>query len=195
MSAVGNLLAAVRQLHESTPALQAYAPWPDDLSFQQVMAEPCPAAGTLGVRSLRGTRATSRVIKSLRAAAPQLHWKQTYTEEEVGREFLDDYGYVELFGPGGHFLSNKLRGYIGFWGPCLTYDWHDHEAEELYFTLAGNAVFCAKGSPNLMLKPGQARSHASHQPHLMVTLDQPFLAYVVWRGAGFDGLPRMIAST
>lgn len=192
MSAIGTLLAAVRHLHEATPALSSYAPWPDDLSDQQVIAEPCPAAATLGTRSLRGTRATSRVIKALRMAAPQLHWKQTYTEDEVGRDFLDAYGYVELFGPTGHFSSNKLRGYIGFWGPGLTYDWHDHEAEELYFTLAGSAVFCATGAPNLMLRPGQARAHTSHQPHLMATLDQPFLAYAIWRGAGMAGLPRMM---
>ncbi|MEM8591044.1 MAG: dimethylsulfonioproprionate lyase family protein [Pseudomonadota bacterium] len=194
MSAIGQLLAQVRRLHESTPALAAYAPWPDDLSDQQVLPDPVPAAATLGVRSLRGTRATGPVIKALRAAAPQMQWKQTYSEDEVGRDFLSEYGYVELFGPGGHFHSAKLRGYIGFWGPGLTYDWHDHEAEELYYTLAGSAVFCAKGAPNLMLRPGQVRAHASHQPHLMVTLDQPFLAYALWRGAGIGGLPKMLAS-
>ena len=155
------------------------------------MPEPCPASTTLGVRSLRGTRATAPVIKALRAAAPLLHWKQTYTEEEVGRDFLDTYGYIELFGPSGHFQSNKLRGYIGFWGPGLTYDWHDHEAEELYFTLAGSAVFCARGASNMMMRPGQGRAHKSHQPHLMVTLDQPYLAYALWRGAGMEGLPKM----
>ena len=194
MSAIGKLLMSVRRLHEKTPELQDYATWPDDLSEQKVIAEPCLAAATLGVRSLRGTRATAPVIKALRAAAPLLKWKQTYTEEEVGREFLDAYGYVELFGPDGHFRTNKLRGYIGFWGPGLTYDWHDHQAEELYFTLAGSAVFSAKGSPNIILRPGQTRAHYSRQPHMMITLDQPFLAYAVWRGAGIDGLPKMLRS-
>ncbi|MEM1236961.1 MAG: dimethylsulfonioproprionate lyase family protein [Pseudomonadota bacterium] len=192
MSAIGKLLMTIRRLHEATPMLHDYAPWPDDLSEQQVIAAQVPASNTLGVRSLRGTRSTAPAIKALRAAAPLLHWKQTYSEEEVGREFLDTYGYVELFGPGGHFQSNKLRGYLGFWGPGLTYDWHDHEAEELYFTLAGSAVFSAKGASNLMLRPGQGRAHSSHQPHLMITLDQPFLSYVVWRGAGMDGLPKML---
>ncbi len=192
MSAINGLLQAVRKLHEATPELCDYAPWPDDLSSQQVLPEACVASESLGVRSLRGTRATAPVIKALRRAAPELHWKQTYSEAEVGRRFLDTYGYVELFGPEGHFRSAKLRGYIGIWGPDLTYDWHDHEAEELYFTLAGRAVFAARGAPNAMMRPGLARAHMTHQPHLMITLDQPYLAYALWRGAGLDGLPRMV---
>ncbi|MEM6277739.1 MAG: dimethylsulfonioproprionate lyase family protein [Pseudomonadota bacterium] len=191
MSAIGTLLGAVRQLHQATPSLNGFAPWPDDLSDRQVLPEAVPATTTLGVRSLRGTRDTARVIKALLAAAPHLHWKQSYSEEGVGRDFLDAYGYVELFGPGGHFHSTTLRGYIGYWGPGLTYDWHDHEAEELYFTLAGSASFCAKGMPSQVLRPGQARAHASNEPHLMATMGQPFLTYALWRGAGMAGLPRM----
>ena len=95
MSAIGQLLAAARHMHEATPALSSFAPWPEDLSDQKVLPGPCPASAPLGVRSLRGTWATARV-------------------------------------------------------------------------------------------------HASHQPHLMVALDQPVLAYVVWRGARFDGLTRML---
>lgn len=194
MSAIDHLLTAVQRLHQAAPALAAYGPWPDDLVRQSVPEQACAAAQTLGVRALRGTRQTAPVIKALRAAAPDLHWRQTYSEAEVGRRFLDTYGYVELFGPTGHFRSTKLRGYLAFWGPDLTYDWHAHEAEELYFTLAGRAVFCADGAPNVVLRPGEARSHASEQRHLMVTLDHPYLAYAVWRGPGLEGLPRMVAS-
>nr|WP_246455904.1 dimethylsulfonioproprionate lyase family protein [Sulfitobacter aestuariivivens] len=141
---------------------------------------------------LRGSRITAPVIKALRRAAPELEWRQTYSKEDVGARFLDTYGYIELFGPTGHFRSAKLRGYIGYWGPDLTYDWHAHEAEELYFTLAGCAVFSAKGATNVMVRPGEARAHESDQPHLMITLDQPYLAYVLWRGNGLEGLPRMV---
>ena len=44
-----------------------------------------------------------------------------------------------------------------------------------------------------MMRPGHARTHLTRQPHLMITLDQPYLAYAVWRGAGLDGLPRMVS--
>ena len=194
MSALGLLLSAVRRLHERTPELVDYAPWPDDLTIGHLPANTIAATQTITTRSLRGSRLTSQVIKALRRAAPELDWRQTYTEQEVGARFLSDYGYVELFGPNGHFRSSKLRGYLGYWGPDLTYDWHDHEAEELYFTLAGQAVFSAKDASNATMRPGLARLHLSHQPHLMITLDQPYLAYVLWRGAGLDGLPRMVGA-
>lgn len=192
MSEAARLLKAVQRLHEATPALAGYAAWPDDLSPQSVMPNPVAASQTLGVRSLRGTRSTAPVIRALRRAAHELHWKQTYSEAEVGAQFLETYGYVELFGPTGHFRSARLRGYIGYWGPDLVYDWHDHEAEELYFTLAGRAVFAAKGAENVVLKPGESRAHTANQPHMMMTLDQPYLTYALWRGDGMEGLPRMI---
>ncbi|MEM6305701.1 MAG: dimethylsulfonioproprionate lyase family protein [Pseudomonadota bacterium] len=191
MNRVSRLLAAVKRLHEATPALMRYAPWPDDLSPQQVMPQGCPAAATLDSRSIPGTRATAPVIRALRAAANDLEWRQTYTVEEVGQRFLDTYGYVELFGPAGHFRSAKLRGYLAYWGPDLTYDWHAHEAEELYFTLGGRGVFSAHGAPNVMLRPGETREHSTLQPHMMITLDQCYVAYALWRGAGIEGLPRM----
>ncbi|MEO0484791.1 MAG: dimethylsulfonioproprionate lyase family protein [Pseudomonadota bacterium] len=194
MSPIARLLAAVRTLHESQPALMRFAPWPDDLTEQQVTPLPCPAGQSLGQRALPGSRWTAPVIRALRRAAPDMEWRRTYTEQEVGARFLDTYGYVELFGPRGHFLSRKLRGYLGYWGPDLTYDWHAHEAEELYFTLSGSAVFSAHGSPNAVMKVGDARLHSSNQPHLMITLDRPYLAYAVWRGDGIEGLPMMSAS-
>lgn len=191
MNRIARLLGAVRRLHEASPALLRYAPWPDDLSPQQVLPRDCVAATTISTRSIPGTRATAPVIRAFRAAAPDLEWRQTYTVDEVGQRFLDDYGYVELFGPSGHYRSARLRGYLAYWGPDLTYDWHAHEAEELYFTLGGRAVFSARGSANAMLRAGEARDHTTNQPHMMITLDHCYLAYILWRGAGLEGLPRM----
>lgn len=194
MSTVATLLQRVKRLHEATPTLSLFAPWPDDLCERKIWPSTCTAAQSLDVRALPGSRATSPVIQALRKAAGELEWRHTYTEEEVGARFLQTYGYVELFGPTGHYHSNKLRGYIGFWGPDLTYDWHAHQAEELYFTLSGSAVFSAKGASNVMMKVGDARLHETNQPHLMVTLDRPYLAYALWRGEGMEGLPQMVAS-
>lgn len=193
MSRLNALLLAVRRLHEATPELSAYTPWPTDLVQVPVAPVSCEASTTIGMQRMRGTRATSPVTRALRAAAADLEWRQTYTEAEVGSRFLQTYGYVELFGPGGHFRSRQSRGYIAYWGPDLTYDWHAHEAEELYFGLAGQAVFTAPGSSNVVLRPGEARAHASNQPHFMMTLGFPFLAYVLWRGKGLEGLPSMVA--
>ncbi len=85
----------------------------------------------------------------------------------------------------------SLCGYFGYWEPDAAYDWHEQAAEELGFTLAGRAVFASKAAPNVAPKPGQARAHTANQPHMMMTLDQPNLAYALWRREGMEGLPRM----
>ncbi|MGR3493017.1 MAG: dimethylsulfonioproprionate lyase family protein [Shimia sp.] len=159
MSAIDRLLATVRTLHHTTPELSAFAPWPTDLGPQSVRPGRHKARGVLASGGLRATRQTAPVLRALRTAAPVLEWRQTYSEAEVGAKFLKSYGHVELFGPEGHDHSALLRGYLGYWGPGLTHDWHVHEAEEVYFTLAGSAVFSARGAPNVILRPGQARLH------------------------------------
>jgi mannose-6-phosphate isomerase-like protein (cupin superfamily) len=97
-----------------------------------------------------------------------MHWKRTYTEEEVGHDFRSRYGYYELFGPTGHFKSTQLRGFVAFWGNELTYDWHSHEAEEIYLILGGSALFRTKNGERLVT-PNETIMHHSRQSHSMIT--------------------------
>lgn len=119
-------------------------------------------------------------------------WKYTCTEEEVGAEFLSRYGYHEPFGPTGHFHSTQLPDNISYWGSRLAYDWHSHQAEDLYLTPAGGAQFKVAGE-EAFVGQGQTRSHESWQSHAMTTTDQPILAFVLWRGEGMGDLPGMDA--
>ena len=97
---------------------------------------------------LRGTEKTQNLIKIIKENTSLVNWQRTYKEEEVGSDFLNRYGYYELIGPEGHYHSNKIRGFIAYWGEKLTYDWHSHEAEEIYFILAGSGLFRTKECEN-----------------------------------------------
>lgn len=180
------LLDAARHLHQSTPRLNEFAPWPDDLIRQDKPIVPCAAIG-----HIQQLADTTPLVAAIQSAAPFLSWRQSYTADQVGQDFLDRYGYVELFGPSGQFHSNQLRGYIAFWGNGLQYGWHHHEAEELYFGLHGAALFHSKSKPNAQLVPGSTRLHTSWEVHAMDTQDLPFLCYVLWRGPGLAELPKM----
>ena len=180
------LLDATRDLHQSTPALQDFAPWPDDLTPQDIAPVPCPAIDL--VRALPDASPLTRPIQNAAAFAK---WKRTYTTEEVGQHFLDHYGYFELFGPYGHFHSTQARGYIAYWDAELDYGWHNHEAEELYYSLQGTPRFLSRNQPDCLLAPGQSRYHAPWEIHGMKTLDTSFLCYAVWRGPGLADLPAM----
>ena len=65
-----------------------------------------------------------------------------------------------------------------------------HPAEELYFCIAGEAIFKADGKEDRLLSEGGIAQHSSNQSHAMQTNKKPVLAYVVWRN-GFDVLPKL----
>jgi hypothetical protein len=57
---------------------------------------------------------TENIHDNIRELTPYINWKQTYDEKDVGKSFLEKYGYFELFGPTGHFLTNKMSLYVIF---------------------------------------------------------------------------------
>ena len=128
-------LQAARDLHTKPARLAGVRAWPSDLEPAALAPALMPAQDQVAGFSQPGTPETQPLIDALRSAAGQAHWTQTYTEAEVGAHFLQNYGYFELFGPTGHFRTTQLRGYIAYWGAGLKYDWHSHEAEELYVVL------------------------------------------------------------
>ena len=139
---------------------------------------------------LRGTEKTQNLIEIIKENTSLVNWQRTYKEEEVGSDFLNRYGYYELIGPEGHYHSNKIRGFIAYWGEKLTYDWHSHEAEEIYFILAGSGLFRTKEGEKL-LKANETCFHKSWQSHSMITFSEPILTFVLWRGKGMGTLSMM----
>lgn len=179
-AALTPLLHEIQQIHENTPDLTGFGPWPSDLTYAHRAPVSAPVVALLPGR-----------LTTLAAAAPYLEWRRTYRADEVGDDFLNRYGYVELFGPQGHFHSTQLRGYIAYWDRRLDYGWHHHEAEELYFGLEGTPEFLSQSKPSVTLHPGQTRHHAPWEVHSMKTHDTGFLCYALWRGPGLAGLPEM----
>ena len=188
-----DVLEAARRLHQAHPDLSAFGSWPTDLSPSPLTANHIPAADLVKGFEIAGSDLTQPLISAICATTHLAQWKQTYAEDEVGADFLRRYGYYELFGPTGHFHSTQLRGYIAYWGPGLNYDWHSHQAEEIYLTLAGGAEFKTTEDTGVV-GTDQTRLHTSWQSHAMVTTDQPILTFVLWRGEGMGDLPRMDAA-
>ena len=181
---------ALTMLVAQTPALMGFAGWPLALPAQKP-GRSIPAADILKAWSEGHVDATLATRDAIRDLTDYADWQQTYTVEEVGQDFLNRYGWFELVGPEGHYRSDEIRAYVAYWGENLYYPWHLHEAEELYYILAGEALFEAEGETPVTLRPGDIRIHRSNQPHQMTTGASPVLALVLWRGAGLSGVPRM----
>ena len=178
-SLFNQLLAEAKTIHDAVPALRDFATWPEDLVFEQPAPLGIPVLPTIEAMAGEGA-----LQAALAAISPHASWVQTYSEEEVGRHFLDHYGYIELFGPTGIFRTQACRAFIGYWGPGLVYPMHDHKAEEIYLVLTGRCLFEAEGDVPADLGPGGIKFHRSGQSHAMTMGDEGMLALCLWRGAG-----------
>lgn len=190
-AAFDTLLDAVKTLHQAHPALSDFAPWPADLEWADLAARDFPVSDLIQDWTCADFGPEADIHRALQGAAPGAHWLRTYSEAEVGAHFLANYGYIELYGPTGQYRSGQGRGFLAYWGGGLEYDWHVHEAEELYFVLSGSGLFMSEGAETALLKRGATRMHASMQPHALHLPEGPILTYIPWRGNGLDGPPKM----
>ena len=138
----------------------------------------------------KASRETMPLIRSIKKQVNDAHWLQTYSISEVGEDFSNRHCYFELIGPKGHFYDEKIRAFICYWGEHLNYKWHSHEAEEMYYILGGKAQFRTKTATKI-LKAGDTQFHKSWESHSMDTLEEPLLAFILWRGYGLDQLAKI----
>lgn len=123
-------------------------------------------------------RALVRLLADERHA---LHWGQTYTSADFGEHFLDNYGWVELFGARGHFANDVVAAGFLILGPGVAYPDHHHVAEELYVPLTGGAAWRQGEGAFADRAAGETIHHRSNVSHAMRTGTDPLLALYLWR--------------
>jgi quercetin dioxygenase-like cupin family protein len=112
----------------------------------------------------------------------EFHWGQTYTADDFGQKFIDNYGWLEVFGTRGHFANDTLAGGFLILGPGIEYPDHHHVAEELYIPLTGGTEWRMGGGGWQVRAAGEVIHHASNVSHAMRTSAEPLLAFYLWRG-------------
>jgi mannose-6-phosphate isomerase-like protein (cupin superfamily) len=195
MNARGGLLARTHRLLESlaAPALAPFlAQWP--AAAAQPSRSPGPTSSLPVLRWLAriaGDQACvdPELVAALCAAAPLLAWRQTYTREEVGASFLQEYGWSELLAPAGG--RGGVACGVLLLGPHTLYPPHRHEADEVYVPLSGVAEWQSGASAFRDAAPGTVIHHPSEESHAMRTGEQPLLAIYLWRSADLSQKARL----
>ena len=82
-----NVLTAARGAYDASPALQQFTSWPDDLRYQEKDAKIIPM-----VRQIKRWSNPHQLHAATQNISAHGNWKRTYTEDEVGFGFLQDYG-------------------------------------------------------------------------------------------------------
>lgn len=185
MSAVDHLLAAFRDylLSRSDLTLRHFIEdfqW--SMEERPLVPRDLPVVACLGEHRRPNGAAEGSLFDSLRDAAGMLHWAQTYSITDFGADFLERYGWVELFGTRGHFASDEMAGGFLLLGPEVHYPDHHHEAEEIYIPLTDGSQWSKDGQPFLPRWSGEVIHHPSNIRHAMRTEATPLVALYLWRG-------------
>ncbi|MEL6576716.1 MAG: dimethylsulfonioproprionate lyase family protein [Pseudomonadota bacterium] len=183
-AALHHLLDEALATVQRTPTLAAFAGETLDGPLPLTLPGHCsfPAVERLTCYEALCTDETGPLTDAVRAAAPYLAWQQTYSAEEVGAAFLDAYAWFNLVSPEGPFHAPDIRVAIGTWGHGLHYPRHAHAPAEVYYVIAGGAVFETDGQPDAWLGPGETRTHRPNVMHAARMSDGPLLALALWRG-------------
>ena len=122
------------------------------------------------------------LISQLIDSQSDLHFNQTYSADDFGDYFLQQYGWIKFLGPDAYWHSDVLSSGLVLFGDHVTYPEHWHEAEELYFPISGTANWYHEEKGWQPMSPCQIIHHASNIKHSMRTVGEPLLALYVWRG-------------
>lgn len=126
--------------------------------------------------------AAKPLVKLLAEQRNDLHWGQTYSEADFGPAFIDNYGWLEVFGTRGHFANDEAAAGLLILGPEIVYPDHHHVAEEIYIPLTGGTEWRMGEGSFRMRAAGEVVHHASNVSHAMRTGKEPLLALYIWRG-------------
>jgi mannose-6-phosphate isomerase-like protein (cupin superfamily) len=112
-------------------------------------------------------------------------WEQSYTKADkaVGDDMLANYGYAEIIGKRGPFVSERIRAGVGVFGPGIDYPAHRHQAEEIYIILAGSADFRVGSGAQPERREARDTIHVPSQLHHgFCTINEPLVFFYLWQG-------------
>lgn len=134
--------------------------------------------------SLPGTNEDTHALLNLfEQENSGLKWEQTYTkaEDAISEDMVNGYGFVEIIGKWGPFVSTRVRSGIGVFGPNVNYPMHYHGAEEVYFLLSGSADFRFDEGIVERRNVGDAVYMRSMRKHGFRSLDVPLVIFYIWQ--------------
>ncbi len=174
--------AATHPAPELDPFRDALAGWGTE--WQPVPPAGLAAASLLDDATRAAPPATRALLDTHLAHRGTRCWEQSYkaADNVVGADMLAAYGFAEIVGRRGPFLSETVRAGIGLWGPGIAYPRHFHRAEEVYVVLSGSAAFALEGDPLLPRGPGEAVHVTPSRPHGFTTGPAPFAVFYIWKG-------------
>ncbi|MEM7563824.1 MAG: dimethylsulfonioproprionate lyase family protein [Pseudomonadota bacterium] len=172
-------------LSNSDASVERFKPSIRDWGDQWIRVEPrfLPAAESLSLAIPNALDTLRPLIELFDHYKHSLYWEQSYTRQDgyFPDEMLDYYGFAEIIGARGPFVSEKLRAGVGIYPPGAIYPRHQHQAEEIYILLAGSATYEIGDREKELHHPGDVIFIESNTPHGFVNGDEAIIVYYLWQ--------------
>lgn len=153
-----------------------------NMTARVLEAHPLPCLGLLDRIVKLAPPAPQPLVQLLAERRDDLCWGQTYNASDFGEAFLQNYGWLEVFGTRGHFANEEVAAGLLILGPGITYPDHHHIAEEIYIPLTGGTEWRMGEGGFHTRQAGEIIHHASNVSHAMRTGSEALLALYIWRG-------------
>ena len=181
----------IQKLWTNHKELSNFVTFPNNLVLKNLKPQKVPVTDKLFNWNENLNTNLTELHRAISNLSPHVNWEQGYNEKEVDKDFLNKYGFFELIGPSGHFETSEMALYVNFLDKNTYYPWHNHEAEELYFIVSGEAKFESKDQDEEILSSTKTRFHKSFQPHAITTIENKVLSFVIWKNK-FEHISKLI---
>jgi mannose-6-phosphate isomerase-like protein (cupin superfamily) len=172
-------------LRHDNPAVAGFKPairdWGD--TWQDVGEAYLPAAELLTSSLATTSTRTHDLLSLFEQYKHRLFWEQSYRKADgvVSDALLAAYGFAEIIGNHGPFISDRIRCGIAAWGPGIVYPRHQHDAEEIYMLLAGSAEYSVGDTTESYHGAGDVVFVKSMTIHGFRTTDKALVVCYLWQ--------------
>ena len=115
------LIEVARNVHESHPKVSEFCSFPDDLKSQNITHNHINSSKLLQNEKHLFTDRYHDFRDAFINAAPIAHWRETYKNTDINRDFMDRFGCYCLIGADAPFHSNKMHAFVVYMPKDLYY--------------------------------------------------------------------------
>ena len=184
-------LKEIKYIWSTNQTLSNFVSLPEKIKLDNVKNNQINATTKLASWSESDVASNKKIHKIISSLSFYVKWENGYTEKDVNKNFLNNYGFFEFIGPTGHFKTSEMALYVNYLDKNTLYPLHNHEAEELYFIISGEAKFENNNGDYEILTSNKTRFHKSFEPHAITTNNKQILSLVIWKNK-FEKVSKII---
>ena len=140
-----------------------------------LQAASMPVLSCLPAVSRNVSPQTRPAMQALHRVADHLRWNQTYTDNDVSADFLQNYAWGVVASPEGPVKIDAPQIALLVLGPHMVYPPHRHGPEEAYYVIGGGGEITIEDGNWEPLHPQSVVYNPPWQIHGIRTADDPII--------------------